>query len=240
MARDSGRYDAFTDTWIDDNVQIDFAWGNIPMQPNDDRGMAQLDPALDSHIIATSGYEGFPAFIQGGIYDDTIANVAVPNLIGLTDPTAALDALAAVGLVLGNTNPSTSGATSGNNANVKEQSIPAGTLANVGDTVDIVVYNYVVSGHPIAALSNNDVSLGANDFWMYLLGRTVKPTVGDFVNVTGTGDAAYNNNNYEVISVANDDVFNTGGTKVKIHGVTGTVTPTGFGTSFNGTWTKVG
>ena len=32
----------------------------------------------------------------------------------------------------------------------------------------------------------------------------------------------------------------SGGTKVKIHGVTGTITPVGFGEGFNGTWTKVG
>lgn len=61
MARDSGRYDAFSDTWSDDNVRIDFVWGNIPMQPNDDRDEG-LDPELDSHIIATDGWSSFPEF----------------------------------------------------------------------------------------------------------------------------------------------------------------------------------
>lgn len=142
--RDSGRYDAITDTWIDSNVKVDFAWGNIPMQPDDDRNWAELptlDPALDSHIIATSGYEGFPAFTPGGPFDDTVPNVEVPNLVGLADPTAALDALVDVGLVLGDTNSSTTGANSGNDMNVKSQNPTAGTLVNVGSTVDIVVYD---------------------------------------------------------------------------------------------------
>lgn len=63
MARDTGRYDAITQTWIDQNVKIDFAWGNIPIQPNDDRGAAVLDPVLDSHEITYLGWNGFPEFV---------------------------------------------------------------------------------------------------------------------------------------------------------------------------------
>lgn len=144
MARDSGRYDAITDTWIDDNVQIDFAWGNIPMQPNDDRGMAQLDPELDSHIIATSGYVGFPAHQPGFPNNDTITNVAVPDVVGLSGPDAQAAILAA-GLDYSLTTTQT-GANSGNDGEIKTQSPSAGTLVNVsselgGDTVvSIVAY----------------------------------------------------------------------------------------------------
>lgn len=60
--RDTGRYDATTDTWVDTNVRIDFAWGNFPIQPNDDRGAATLDPALDNHEIVTEGLNGYPSF----------------------------------------------------------------------------------------------------------------------------------------------------------------------------------
>lgn len=60
--RDTGRYDATTDTWVDTNVRIDFAWGNLPIQPNDDRGVATLDPALDNHEIVTEGLNGYPSF----------------------------------------------------------------------------------------------------------------------------------------------------------------------------------
>lgn len=140
--RDSGRYDAITQQWIDQQVRVDFAWGNIPLQPNTDRDEeAQLDPELDNHEIAVYGYQGFPAFITGAPYDDTIENVAVPNLVGLEDPSEAEAALEAVGLVLGDTNSSTQGANAGNDLSVKSQSIPAGTLVNVGTTVSIVVFD---------------------------------------------------------------------------------------------------
>lgn len=44
------------------NVKVDFVWGNMPLQPNDQRGMAQLDPALDNHSTATGAWQGFPGF----------------------------------------------------------------------------------------------------------------------------------------------------------------------------------
>jgi hypothetical protein len=244
--RDSGRYDAFTDSWIDQNVRVDFAWGNIPMQPNDDRGMAQLDPALDSHIIATSGYEGFPAFITGGIYDDTIPNVTMPNLIGLSI-SAADAALADAGFESYSHTTTTSGANSGNNATVKTQSIPAGTLVNANTAASYVSYNYTeVTSGPIFAVTNPvDAGLTAEtDAWMYLLGQTVKPTVGWFINIDGVAanivgqNNQYNNNNWEVLSVENDNAYNTGGTKVKIRSTTGNLTTSNLlGT--DGTWIKL-
>lgn len=137
--RDTGRYDAFTDSYVDTNVRIDFAWGNIPMQPNDDRGMAQLDPELDSHIIATSGYEGFPAFITGGVYDDTTPNAVVPNLVGMLTG-LAYSAVDAVGLNYSVDDTRVTGATVANDSHVYSQSPAAGTIANVGDTVYTVIY----------------------------------------------------------------------------------------------------
>lgn len=59
--RDTGRWDAINQEYVDTNVRIDFAWGNIPIQPNDDRDTG-LDPELDSHIIATDGWSSFPEF----------------------------------------------------------------------------------------------------------------------------------------------------------------------------------
>ena len=234
--RDTGRFDAFADEYIDTNVRIDFAWGNIPMQPNDDRE-ENLDETLDSHIIATSGYQGFPEFIQGGIYDDTTPNFVVPDVTGLTIIQATV-ALSAGDLSISEAT-STVGATSGNNNKVKAQSIPAGTIVNEGASITLTKYNYVaVTTGPISSIISTDAGLSANQVWMYLLGRTVKPAVGDFVGISGTGAARFNSNNYEVISVANDDAFNTGGTKVKLTCVTGTFSPTTQ--SVGGTWTKVG
>ena len=244
--RDTGRYDAFSDEYVDQQVRVDFAWGNIPMQPNDDRGMAQLDPELDSHIIATSSYEGFPAFIQGAPYDDTITNVEVPNLVGLTNPTAAQNALQNAGLVLGNTNSSTAGANSGNHQKVKLQSIPAGTLVNEGTTVDIVVFNYVAPAPattgPIAGFNRNSAGtsfnvLNGDDAIMYLVGQTVKPTVGWTIAVTGTSDDSAYARNWTVAAVENNNSYNTGGTAVKITKASGS-TFTGT-TATGGTWTKL-
>ena len=64
---------------------VDFAWGNLPMQPNDDRAAtisntgggsgdygwsattqvasARLDAALDNHVNAESGWAGYPAYL---------------------------------------------------------------------------------------------------------------------------------------------------------------------------------
>ena len=238
--RDSGRYDANTDTWIDQNVFVDFVWGNVPMQPNDDRGMGEaLDPELDSHIIATSGYEGFPAFIQGGIYDDTIANVEVPNLIGMTLQQA--DDELSILAFSSNYQTTTVGATSGNNGKVKSQTPAAGTLVNVGDEVTFTTYNYVaVTTGPIAGINRTAQAelggtLNGNQVVMYVLGRTVKPTVGDTITLSGTGVTAFNVA-WVVSAVGDNNSYNTGGTSVKLTLVSGTFG--GSTTATGGTWTK--
>lgn len=219
--RDTGRYDAITDTWIDQQVRIDFAWGNIPMQPNDDRGENTLDPELDSHIIATSGYQNFPAFTSGGVFDDTIANAVVPNLVGMTLNQVG-DALTAAGLV-GSQSLSTDGATSGNNGKVKSQAVAAGTSLNVGSTVAYVSYNYVVAGGPISGFNGNKSSVSMSwgsymdGYVMYLQGRTVKPTVGSSIVISGSSEAGYNKT-WNVEAVMNYDGYDTGGTAVLITG----------------------
>jgi hypothetical protein len=239
--RDSGRYDAFTDTWIDQQVRVDFAWGNIPMQPNDDRGMATLDPALDSHIIATSGYEGFPAFITGGVYDDTIANVTIPNIVGLT-ASAADAALFAAGVTLRNNDGSTTeGATALNDGKVRVQSIPAGTVINEGSaTLHYQTYHYAATTGPVAGINRTAQaelggSLNGNQVVMYVVGRTVKPTVGDTITLSGTGVTAFNVP-WVVAAVGDNNSYNTGGTSVKLTLVSGTFG--GSTTATGGTWTK--
>lgn len=56
---------------VDDagNTQIDFAWGNMPIQPNTGRE-DDLDPALDNHILVTTGYGNYPQFIPN--YDGLV------------------------------------------------------------------------------------------------------------------------------------------------------------------------
>lgn len=135
---------------VDDrgNVKVDFVWGNMPMQPDDARGENTLDPALDSHIIATSGYEGFPAFITGAPYDDTIANVTVPNVVGLTEA-AATTALTNAGLTKGAVTTTTAGAV----FNI------TGVVATEGpDTVELTV-----GSHTVTSGESVDVTITTTD-----------------------------------------------------------------------------
>jgi serine/threonine-protein kinase len=123
------------------------------MQPDDARGENTLDPALDNHIIAVTGYNGFPAYIPNTApYDDTIPNVLVPNVVGETQQDAE-DAIEADDLVVGNvtTADNAGGATDENDGTVKSQTPAAGTKVNVGSTVNLVVYAYVI---PIVEVPN--------------------------------------------------------------------------------------
>lgn len=48
------------------NVQVDFVWGNMPLQPNDARDEgAELDPDLDNHEIVYEGWNGYPGYTPG-------------------------------------------------------------------------------------------------------------------------------------------------------------------------------
>ena len=66
------------------NVQVDFVWGNMPMQPDDDRGTA-LDVELDSHEIAVYGWSNFPGYIPNYEGDgDSGLEAVVPDLVRKT------------------------------------------------------------------------------------------------------------------------------------------------------------
>jgi len=83
-------------------VAIDFVWGNFPIQPNDARPDAasatlsttvttrvegRLDPALDNHINALSGWNGYPQYTPNTAGEDVAGSVdyiLVPSVIGLT------------------------------------------------------------------------------------------------------------------------------------------------------------
>ena len=90
-------------------VAIDFVWGNMPMQPNDVRPNAvsavgtpgRLDPLLDNHIIALSGWGGYPLFTANSAGEDVAGPtdyVLVPSVIGLTTAEAT-DAMKDASLV---------------------------------------------------------------------------------------------------------------------------------------------
>ena len=89
------------------NVAVDFVWGNFPLQPNDQRpdtATGRLDFALDNHVIAQVGWNGYPGYEPNtdgsavdsdspadGIQADEIF-LKVPTVIGLTTALAT-DAL---------------------------------------------------------------------------------------------------------------------------------------------------
>ena len=145
--RDTGRWDMFNGEYVDTNVRVDFVWGNIPLQPNDDRGEDTLDPTLDSHIIATSGYQNFPAFVTGDPYDDTTANATVPVLSELTLEEAEA-ALIEAGLVLGEVTYDEDNANSENDGYVASQETTDGTVLNAGAEVNLTVFRLVGTAIP--------------------------------------------------------------------------------------------
>jgi hypothetical protein len=78
------------------NVAVDFVWGNLPLQPNDDRvEPALLNSALDNHIIALSNWGGYPLFTANSAGSDVVGStdyITVPNVLGKTTA-LAIDAL---------------------------------------------------------------------------------------------------------------------------------------------------
>lgn len=81
--------------------KVDFVWGNVPMQPNEDR-TTRLDLALGDHINAVSGWGGYPDFTANTPGKDvagTTNYVLVPSVLGLTTA-AAQDDTADAGLAV--------------------------------------------------------------------------------------------------------------------------------------------
>ena len=67
-------------------IAIDFAWGNMPPQPNDAR-TTRLDLTLGDHINLESGWGGYPQFTPDTPGSDVAGStnyVQVPNVIGMT------------------------------------------------------------------------------------------------------------------------------------------------------------
>ena len=88
------------------NVVVDFVWGNFPLQPNDQRpdtATGRLDFALDNHVIAQTGWNGYPLYVPNtdGEYVSGTPFIVVPNVLGLTTA-LALDALKDAGYTAAN------------------------------------------------------------------------------------------------------------------------------------------
>jgi hypothetical protein len=153
------------------NVQVEFPWGNIPLQPDEDRdngtagntgGGADdygwstttkvisdvLNPALDNHSIATGlppyrfpGWNGYPSYLPND-NDNLPGSFVVPDVIGLTFNEADT-VLEFAGFTI-NTVPldNTGGATAENDGTVKSHSPSAGNTIEEGGLVTVFVYSY--------------------------------------------------------------------------------------------------
>jgi len=154
------------------NEFVDFVWGRTPMQSNTGRTgdgpvtvveadadqnkfwsgtvvfpAEPLDETLGDHINAITGYNGFPNYTPVAPFTDTVANVTVPNLVGLTIAGAS-EALETAGLIEGVATGTAVGATEVNDGKVKAQTPAAGTTVNAGTAVDITVFEFVAPEDP--------------------------------------------------------------------------------------------
>ena len=111
------------------NVRVDFVWGNMPMQPDDDRGTG-LDETLDNHYTAVYGWSNFPGFIPNYEGDgDSGLEAVVPDLLRKTISQAET-AVEAVNL----------------NLRANDHYLQMNYLESFGNTVRVWCYDDNVSG----------------------------------------------------------------------------------------------
>jgi len=194
----------------------------------------------DGTIQAQNNTAGAKVSVEVNIQVQTYNAPEVPNVVGLTEAAATYD-LNNAGLVKGavTTADNAAGATAINDGKIKTQSVAAGTTVDTGSSVALVKYAYVgvSTTGPIAGFnrSGTHFSLNGDQSIMYVVGRTVKPTVGDTISVTGSDNASHNVS-WTVEDIVNDDAYNTGGTAVKVTLVEGFIDSN---TATGGTWTKL-
>ena len=153
---------------LDDSgeVAIDFVWGNFPIQPNDARPNTtaeRLDPALDNHIIALSGWGGYPLFTANSTGEDVAGStdyVLVPSVLGFTTALAQ-DAMKDASLTVTTASGATNTATQPTRINVTATTAatvyitggtstwPVGTKVTIGSGTGVpaaVVGTWTVTG----------------------------------------------------------------------------------------------
>ena len=183
-------------------VAIDFVWGNFPIQPNDARPNAasatlsetvttrvagRLAPTLDNHIIALSGWGGYPLFTANSAGEDVVGAtdyVLVPSVIGLTTALAT-DAMKDATLV-----PTTAAAAS--NA-AKTATAIARTAGSTTVTVTASTHGFSVGQKVVIANSGDATANGtytvatssANSFTATGTNSTVLALTGLSATVVG-------------------------------------------------------
>lgn len=137
-------------------VAIDFVWGNFPIQPNDarpDTAAGRLDPALDNHIIALSGWNGFPQYTPNTPGEDVVGPtdyVLVPSVLGLTTALAT-DAMKDASLVPTTATAATNTATQPTRVNVTATTAATVTISGGTSTWPVGTKVTIASGTGIPA-----------------------------------------------------------------------------------------
>lgn len=138
-------------------VAIDFVWGNFPIQPNDarpDTAAGRLDPALDNHIIALSGWNGFPQYSPNTAGEDVLGAtdyVLVPNVLNFTTALAQ-DAMKDASLVV----TTASGATN-NTVAVTQIARTSGST-----TITFTSTNTFTAGEKVRVAATGEAALDAD------------------------------------------------------------------------------
>ena len=159
-------------------VAIDFVWGNMPMQPNDARPDAlanRLDPAKNDHIIALSGWNGFPQYNPNTTGEDVAGAtdyVLVPDVRGFTTASAQ-DAMKDASLTVTTASAATNAAVA-ITAVARTSGQTTTTITVSGGTTAFPVGSKVV----VAGINDGANSLTANGTW------TVTGGSGSTITVT--------------------------------------------------------
>ena len=160
------------------NIVVDFVWGNLPLQPNDarpDTATGRLDFALDNHVIAQSGWNGYPLYTPNtdGEYVSGVAYIVVPNVLGLTTA-LALDALKDAGYVAANITTASAASNVGKSVTAVSRTAGSAVMSITCGSHGFVAGNKVT----ISDVSGGD---GVNGVWTVLA-----VTSANVFTVTGT------------------------------------------------------
>jgi hypothetical protein len=149
-------------------VAVDFVWGNFPIQPNDARPDAasatlsttvttrvagRLAPTLDNHIIALSGWGGYPLFTANSAGEDVVGAtdyVLVPSVLGLTTA-LAVDAMKDASLTVTTAAAATNTATQPTQINVTSTTSATVTVSGGTSTWPVGTKVTIASGTGIPA-----------------------------------------------------------------------------------------
>lgn len=168
---------------VDDagNVAIDFVWGNLPMQPNDDReenGGELLSPTLDNHSIAYEGWNGYPLYTPNTEGAEGAGYIVVPSVIGQTTANAT-DILEDKGLTV----------TTGTAATNDKQDITRFNATSA--TVAVVYVGSASTNYPVGSkvtLATGDAAGSPVNLPSYAKGTwTVTAATSTTITVAGSG-----------------------------------------------------